>query len=407
MIVPGGGTGGGTNYLAEQLNHTNAEVVYIDFSVISMDISKNRAKVRQLSNVIWITDWIESIPLLGMGCYDLVVCTGVIHHMKMPQKGLRIVNEIQTEHGGANIMVYGKYGRLGIYTMQELMRIVNRNEAMLNSEISNARKMIKIFPRNTAVRYLTGDHITMGDIGIYDSYLHKRDVCYDIINLFAFTEGSGYYFVDFDSQETRIKISLMSRLRKKLLIHIENMRIQNAIAELIVGDINMQSFYISKQKHAKAVITNPRNNINLNGSPAGLYEIINNENNHRQVANKTMIFANIERRYFDVADKENDNVNTYHPTRIATFCWPLSDFNNFVLTSIEQNYSSKTTGKSLITEYQAMYGSNYTEAYVEYLLEDLYWYLELSGLFLLRHTELEKFPKTANSRLRLAVSGIA
>ena len=58
MIVPGGGTGGGTNYLAEQLNHTNAEVVYIDFSVISMDISKNRAKVRQLSNVIWITDWI-------------------------------------------------------------------------------------------------------------------------------------------------------------------------------------------------------------------------------------------------------------------------------------------------------------------------------------------------------------
>ena len=43
----GGGTGGGTNYLAEQLNHTNSEVVYIDFSVISMDISKKRAKVRK------------------------------------------------------------------------------------------------------------------------------------------------------------------------------------------------------------------------------------------------------------------------------------------------------------------------------------------------------------------------
>ena len=38
VIVAGGGTGRDTNYLAEQLNHTNAEIVYMDFSQNSMNI---------------------------------------------------------------------------------------------------------------------------------------------------------------------------------------------------------------------------------------------------------------------------------------------------------------------------------------------------------------------------------
>ena len=167
VLVPGGGAGSGASYLGEQLNHTDAEVVYMDFSIASTDQSKERAKVRQLSNMLWITDWIESMPFLGMGCFDLVLCTGVIHHMKRPQKGLRQIHDMQHKLGGANIMVYGKYGRLGVYSMQELMLIINKDETSLKHEISNARKVINIIPRNSRFRLRSGDHITMGDIGIY------------------------------------------------------------------------------------------------------------------------------------------------------------------------------------------------------------------------------------------------
>ena len=43
LIVAGGGTGAVTLFYGEQLNHTNAEIMYLDFSSASMQISKKRS----------------------------------------------------------------------------------------------------------------------------------------------------------------------------------------------------------------------------------------------------------------------------------------------------------------------------------------------------------------------------
>ena len=68
------------------------------------------------------------------------VSTGVLHHLKIPQKGLNIVNEAQLEHGGAEFMVYGKIGRASVYMMQKLLRIVNHKEQVVSGEISPISK---------------------------------------------------------------------------------------------------------------------------------------------------------------------------------------------------------------------------------------------------------------------------
>ena len=93
--------------MAEQLNHTDSEVVYLDFSTSSMSIAQYRAKMRGWLKIVWVIDWIESIPRLGIGSFDLVASTGVLHHLKNPQKGLSIVSTTQLPHGGAEFMVYG------------------------------------------------------------------------------------------------------------------------------------------------------------------------------------------------------------------------------------------------------------------------------------------------------------
>ena len=111
--------------MAEQLNHTNSEVVYFDFSKSSMSIAQLKVRWRGNLKIVWVIDWIESIPRLGLGYFDFTVSTGVLHHLKKPQHGLRVVNDAQTEYGGAEFMLYGKYGRTSIYQIQELMRIIN------------------------------------------------------------------------------------------------------------------------------------------------------------------------------------------------------------------------------------------------------------------------------------------
>ena len=63
--------------MSEQLNHTVSENLYVDFSTNSMKIAQLCIQLRKCISVVWITEWIENISRLGVGNFDLVLCTGV------------------------------------------------------------------------------------------------------------------------------------------------------------------------------------------------------------------------------------------------------------------------------------------------------------------------------------------
>ena len=46
VLIAGGGVGDTTMLLGEQLNHTDAEIIYLDFSPASMEIAEQRAAIR-------------------------------------------------------------------------------------------------------------------------------------------------------------------------------------------------------------------------------------------------------------------------------------------------------------------------------------------------------------------------
>ena len=70
VIIAGGGTGGVTVFIGEQLNYTNGDVIYLDFSQTSLNISQKRARARRLQNIIFVRSWIEGIRSLGMGLFE-------------------------------------------------------------------------------------------------------------------------------------------------------------------------------------------------------------------------------------------------------------------------------------------------------------------------------------------------
>ena len=77
-----------TVFVSEQLRHTNAEIIYLDFSLTSMNISQRRARARKLENIIWIHGWIEDVRYLGLGLFNDFSCSGVLHHLKSLINGL-------------------------------------------------------------------------------------------------------------------------------------------------------------------------------------------------------------------------------------------------------------------------------------------------------------------------------
>ena len=74
-------------FMAEQLNNTNAEIVYLDFSRESMKIARRRAGFMNLHNIVWVNDKIENISTLGLGKFDLIQCSGTLHHLEDPLEG--------------------------------------------------------------------------------------------------------------------------------------------------------------------------------------------------------------------------------------------------------------------------------------------------------------------------------
>ena len=389
--------------MGEQLNHTNAEVFYVDFSAMSMAISKNRAIIRQLSNILWVNDWIESIPYLGLGYFDLIICTGVLHHMKDPSRGLRRLNEIQKEGGGAVIMMYGKYGRTGIYHMQDLMRLVNKHEKLLKAEVSNAKRIMDVIPSDAAFLQLTGDHKTMGDIGVYDIFLNKRDVCFEIVYLHKFVKNNGYSFVSFDDPKVRIDMNLNTHLITDSGAHNKDLTTRQAIAEILIGNLKMHSFYVSKRKWSKAMLNNPKMNVILNVIPLGLLDVIDDSNNYINIGNVSFICGSLEKRYFEDGNPKPGQIGSFYD-HIATFCWPYTDIGSSLLKLIAYDKSAKASFDDIMKRYRRKYKSTYTYKDMYESFQNLYWYFELSGMIILKGQSISPYPKTEKPQVRLSLA---
>ena len=85
ILIAGGGTGDSSTFLGEQFkNHKDAEIIYLDFSNASMEIAKERARIRGINNITFINDSIYNIPELNLGKFDYINCCGVLHHLANP-----------------------------------------------------------------------------------------------------------------------------------------------------------------------------------------------------------------------------------------------------------------------------------------------------------------------------------
>lgn len=260
VLVAGGGTGDSAIYLAEQLREKpNAEVVYLDLSSASLAIAKQRAAIRQLTNITWVHDSLLELPRLPIGTFDYINCTGVLHHLAQPEEGLKALAAVLKPTGAMGIMLYARYGRTGVYQMQELMKLVNTGESSRQTWVDNCRKMLATLPATNWFKRseaLITDHLKMGDAGLFDLLLHTQDRPYSVPEIYEFVASAGLTFLDFHSDLGMAKFhySPASYIKDAgLLQNISKLptRHQQAIAELSSGAITKHSFFVAPTPRTK------------------------------------------------------------------------------------------------------------------------------------------------------------
>ncbi len=261
VLVAGGGTGDSTIFLAEQLRHTNAEIVHLDLSQAAIDIARQRAGIVGLNNITWVHESLLALPGLGLGQFDYVNCLGVLHHLDDPDQGLRALLSARKEGGALGIMVYGKYGRSGVYQMQALMRLINQGAPDAKAMIRNTRDVLEAAPPTNWFKCgeeLFHDHKHGGDAGIYDLLLHTQDRAYTVDELYDWFE---------DRHGLHLALTYRGRGRSAYLpemvvapqqprflesVRALPLRQQYAIAELLSGSVTMHTFFATQSAASRA-----------------------------------------------------------------------------------------------------------------------------------------------------------
>jgi ubiquinone/menaquinone biosynthesis C-methylase UbiE len=200
-LVAGGGTGDGCIMLAQQLadRRCPGEVVYLDLSTASRQIAEARAKVRGLRNIQFHTGSLLDLPGMPIGQFDYIDCTGVLHHLPDPMAGMQALASVLQPEGGVGVMLYGEYGRSGVYPLQQMLQTLAPPSMALEDRIAMAKRLIRFLPTTNLFRrnpYLN-DHVTGGDAGLYDLLLHSCDRAFTVPEIGSLAEAAGLRVVAF------------------------------------------------------------------------------------------------------------------------------------------------------------------------------------------------------------------
>ena len=175
------------------LNNPDCSVVGIDLSEASLAHSNRHRDRHGLTNLE-----LRQMSLLDVGglnrSFDLIVCTGVLHHLPNPDAGLKALADVLDPSGSMAIMLYGKAGRAGVYLIQDILR---RLGAGPDAEgLRTARELLKFVPSRHYLISATGKlpHDLADDAGIVDMLLHPQDRAYSVPEIMAFVEAAGLVF---------------------------------------------------------------------------------------------------------------------------------------------------------------------------------------------------------------------
>ncbi len=209
VLDAGCGTGDATVFMAEQLRGTGARVVSLDLSGASLDIARRRLEQRGLSGMVDLVQApIEDAPSLGLGSFDFVTSSGVLHHLASPEAGLGALRDLLKPDGAIAVMVYARYGREPVYLMQSLLRAVAPAEFGEERRLRILKRALQALPQeHRGVRGLLDTplfhtEIARSDAGAYDLLLHSQDRPYTVPEIHDWLAGAGMRVLDWGVPKT-------------------------------------------------------------------------------------------------------------------------------------------------------------------------------------------------------------
>jgi SAM-dependent methyltransferase len=185
--------GCGTTQAAKvALRWPRAAVTGIDVSAASIAFAEGLKRRHGLNNLQLRRLPVERAAELWRS-FDLVVCTGVLHHLPDPDAGLRALRAVIAPQGALQLMVYAPYGRAGIYLIQDYCRRL-RIEPTAPEILDLIVSLRALSPDHPLVPVLRKSQDLMTREGLADALLNPQDRSYSVPELLELLAGAGLTF---------------------------------------------------------------------------------------------------------------------------------------------------------------------------------------------------------------------
>ncbi|HXA88316.1 MAG TPA: class I SAM-dependent methyltransferase [Mycobacterium sp.] len=170
-----------------------AKVVAVDISQPSLDHQQYLKDKHGLWNLELHLLPIEELPTLGLD-FDLIVSTGVLHHLAKPPVGMEALAGCVRRDGVIAVMLYAKYGRIGVELLESVFRDMELGQD--DASVQIVKDTISgLSPDHPVQSYLKiARDLESSDAAVVDTFLHGRQRSYTIDECVDLVTSAGLEF---------------------------------------------------------------------------------------------------------------------------------------------------------------------------------------------------------------------
>lgn len=190
ILVAGCGSNAAARYA---YNHPQARVTGIDLSAASLAHEAYLKDKHQLVNLTLRQMRLEDLPGLGQE-FDFIDVSGVLHHLPDPVGGLQALARVLRPEGTIAIMVYGRYGRTGVYMLQDMFRLMGLGQSA--DDVLTVKQTLATTPKSHPIHaYVARTRDVTYDAGLVDTFLHRQDRAYTVAECLDLVRDAGLRFM--------------------------------------------------------------------------------------------------------------------------------------------------------------------------------------------------------------------
>lgn len=205
ILDAGCGTGFSTYKLAQQ--NPEAKILAVDLSSTSLEIAQQRLTKAGLIDRVTFQES-DLMTFSSDQTFDYISCSGVLHHLKDPEIGLKNISDCLKPEGLMSLLLYSRPARYFIHKVQTILKQLVGETQDFEAGLIACRNLFNDLPSShpikadylksyEAVKQQLGQEMADSDEFLVDTYLNRCEHSYDLKEIYQFLDSSDLKLIHF------------------------------------------------------------------------------------------------------------------------------------------------------------------------------------------------------------------